>query len=110
MLIQIITIILGAILLVILAFVFYLRLQAIREYRKGGGNTPSDPKEEWLIGKVGIVKTLITPDHPGKIHVQGAYWNAISDSDTFDVGEKVEVVSFRKSKLVVSSAKDKLAP
>ena len=102
MLIQTITIILVAFLLVMLALIQYRKLLVMREYRKQVSNTRTDPKEEWLIGKVGIVKTVISPDHHGKIHVQGALWDAISDSDTFEADEKVSVVGFRKKMLVVS--------
>jgi membrane-bound serine protease (ClpP class) len=53
---------------------------------------------EGLVGEVGIVSSLISPE--GKISIHGEFWNAIGDQP-IEKGEKVQVVGVTQLKLKV---------
>lgn len=49
-------------------------------------------EREDYIGSICEVTEMITPETPGRIKYQGTTWTAISETDSFNVGEKVTIV------------------
>ena len=55
------------------------------------------------IGKIVIVSTKITLDHPGEVKYEGIVWTAVTEKQTFEVGEKVKIIRIEGNKLIVES-------
>ena len=53
-----------------------------------------------VIGKVGEVTKIITPDEYGEVKVYGTVWTAFSD-DVLNVGDKVIITNIEGVKLIV---------
>lgn len=53
-----------------------------------------------VIGKVGEVTKIITPDEYGEVKVFGTLWTAFSD-DVLNVGDKVIITNIEGVKLIV---------
>lgn len=56
-----------------------------------------------LIGKTVIVVSTIALHNPGSIKVEGIEWTAITEDDTFEPGDLVEVVSITGNTMLVKS-------
>jgi len=69
-----------------------------------GGTSASDggADEEELMGKLGSTRTLLRPS--GKVVVGGTVYDAITQGESVDAGQAIEVVGVFGSSLVVRSA------
>ncbi len=44
------------------------------------------------VGQSAVVIEAIEPDKPGRVRYQGTSWKAVSYTETFDPGEKVDII------------------
>ncbi len=86
----------GAILLVILVVGVTVWMAA--EYFGLRGHFNPD---ENLIGEIGTVKKECTPHQRGKVYVDGAYWEAVSEFGHLAVSDDTRVVAVKDKFLVV---------
>ena len=54
------------------------------------------------LGRTVKVIEKITPEKPGRVRYQGTSWKAISYTESFDVGDKVDIVQEENLTFVVS--------
>ncbi len=54
------------------------------------------------IGKVVTVCAKITMDNPGEVKYEGIIWTAVTESKTYEVGEKVKIVRIEGNKLIIT--------
>lgn len=62
---------------------------------------------EGMIGEVGVVRRPITASKEGMVFVHGELWRALPEDPAgtpIDTGSEVEVVGFRRAKVVVRPA------
>lgn len=50
-----------------------------------------------------MVCSTITLDHPGEVKYEGIVWTAVTEKQTFEVGEKVKIIRIEGNKLIVES-------
>ena len=74
-----------------------------RRFAKIFRGTILNPERDEDVGKVAEVTERITPDNPGRVRYQGTTWKAISYTETFDPGEKVQIIKEENLTLIVSS-------
>lgn len=56
-----------------------------------------------LIGKTVVVVQAISPNFPGAIKAEGIEWTAISDEDSFEPGDLVEIVNITGNTFMVKN-------
>ena len=56
-----------------------------------------------LIGKTVIVVSAISLHNPGSIKVEGVEWTAVTEEDSFEPGDLVEIVNIAGNKMLVKS-------
>ncbi len=54
--------------------------------------TVLDRQTDKDVGQSAVVIEAITPDKPGRVKYQGTSWKAVSYTETFEVGEIVDIV------------------
>lgn len=77
----------------------FLRRRFARVFR--GESPPPSSVED--LGRTVVVVERITPDEPGRVRYQGTSWKAISYSETFEPGEKAQIVQEENLTLVVTA-------
>jgi membrane protein implicated in regulation of membrane protease activity len=75
-----------------------LRRRFSRIFRGTVLNSTSDER----VGKIAVVNEEITPDSPGRVRYQGTTWKAISYTERFKPGDKVEIIEEEDLTLIVS--------
>lgn len=76
----------------------FLRRRFARVFR---GDT-LEPGGEADIGRTVVVTEKITPETPGRVRFQGTSWKAVSYTETFEPGEKAQIVEEDNLTLVVT--------
>jgi membrane protein implicated in regulation of membrane protease activity len=77
----------------------FLRRRFSRAFR----GTVFNPIQDEDVGKTAVVTEAITPENPGRVRYQGTTWKAISYTETFSPGEKVEIIKEENLTLVVTA-------
>lgn len=49
-------------------------------------------KADEYIGRKAVVIERVSPEKPGRIKIEGTTWKAISDTETIEKGEEVEIL------------------
>jgi len=75
----------------------------IKQARSSDGYTIADEEYESVIGKTGKALTQLRP--AGKVEVEGDVYDAVSQVSYVNEGEKVKVVDYNNSQLVVRKLK-----
>ena len=60
-----------------------------------------------LVGKTVKVVSQISLNNPGSIKVEGIEWTAMTNMDTFEIGDLVEIVSVTGNTLLVKRKEEK---
>ena len=55
-------------------------------------------------GKIAEVTESISPENPGRVHFQGTTWKATSFTESFQPGEKVEIIKEDGLSLIVTKS------
>jgi inner membrane protein len=55
-------------------------------------------------GKIAEVTESISPENPGRVHFQGTTWKATSFTESFQPGEKVEILKVDGLSLIVTKS------
>lgn len=76
----------------------FLRRRFSRVFR--GGTV--EPVGEADLGRTVVVTERITPDTPGRVRFQGTSWKAISYTETFEPGDRAQIVQEDNLTLIVT--------
>lgn len=96
-----------AIQVIIFAVVSILTIFLLRPIFRKKIDCPKIPTNvDALIGKMVIVVSNIELNKPGIIKTEGIEWSAITNNDSFVVGDLVEVVSISGNTLLVQKRKE----
>ncbi len=91
-------------------FSFFLLFVFLRKKVKSvfqGNELREDPFE--ISGRIGVVVEPIEPNSPGRISLGGTTWTAISYSESFRAGERVQVLEKEGLTLVVNKIDQEVA-
>jgi len=83
---------------IVLIGIVILAVWMFKEYFALKGH--SDPYED-LIGELGTVKQECTPLKKGKVYVKGAYWDAVCEFGSLNVGEDIKVTGLKEKLLII---------
>lgn len=73
-----------------------------RRFSKIFKGTVLNSQRDESVGKTALVTEKITPESPGRVRYQGTTWTAVSYTETFEPGEKVEIIKEDGLTLVVT--------
>ena len=66
------------------------------------GRMITEAGEDDVVGKAAEVVEVITPDKPGRVRFEGTTWAAESYTETFNPGDRVEILKQENITLIVT--------
>jgi inner membrane protein len=74
-----------------------------RRFSKTFRGTVFNPISNRDVGKSAAVTEPISPENPGRVRYQGTTWKAVSYTESFGPGERVEIIKEENLTLVVTT-------
>lgn len=74
-----------------------------RRFSKTFRGTVFNPISDKDVGKSAVVTEPISPEKPGRVRYQGTTWNAVSYTEDFHPGDRVEIIKEENLTLVVTA-------